>query len=133
MNNKFIDFSNSQFVGQDYYDEVSPEDPYPFHTLQRIEKGRRIGSFYMLKYAGIDKQGRWVVYDKDNNIGAGRQCHRRRPPICWQWSAPLHRFYDTHLSLSPIRRLCILPNSVGIPIFQHFTTFIIPPRIFKAM
>lgn len=68
MNNKSIDFSNSQFVGQDYYDEVSPEDPYPFHTLQRIEKGRRIGSFYMLKYAGIDKQGRWVVYDKDNNM-----------------------------------------------------------------
>lgn len=68
MNNEFVSFSNSQFVGQDYYDVVSPEDPYPFHTLQRIEKGRRIGSFYMLKYAGVDPQGRWIVYDKDGDM-----------------------------------------------------------------
>lgn len=68
MNNKFVSFSNSNFVGQDYYDVVSPEDPYPFHTLQRIEKGRRIGSFYMLKYAGVDPQGRWIVYDKDGDM-----------------------------------------------------------------
>ena len=67
MSNKFVSFSNNEFVGQDYYDVVSPEDPYPFHTLQRIEKGRRIGSFYMLKYAGVDPQGRWVVYDKDGD------------------------------------------------------------------
>lgn len=68
MSNKFVDFSNNNFEGQDYYDVVSPEDPYPFHTLQRIEKGRRIGSFYMLKYAGVDAQGRWVVYDKDGDL-----------------------------------------------------------------
>lgn len=68
MNNEFVSFSNSNFVGQDYYDVVSPEDPYPFHTLQRIEKGRRIGSFYMLKYAGVDPQGRWIVYDKDGDM-----------------------------------------------------------------
>lgn len=68
MNNEFVSFSNSKFVGQDYYDVVSPEDPYPFHTLQRIEKGRRIGSFYMLKYAGVDPQGRWIVYDKDGDM-----------------------------------------------------------------
>ncbi|MCR5077627.1 MAG: TonB-dependent receptor [Prevotella sp.] len=67
MSNKFVNFSNSQFVGQDYYDTVSPEDPYPFHTLQRIEKGKRIGNFYMLKYAGVDPQGRWIVYDKDGD------------------------------------------------------------------
>ncbi len=68
MNNEFVSFSNSQFVGQDYYDVVSPEDPYPFNTLQRIEKGKRIGSFYMLKYAGVDPQGRWIVYDKDGDM-----------------------------------------------------------------
>lgn len=67
MANKFVSFSNNQFVGQDYYDVVSPEDPYPFHTLQRIEKGKRIGNFYMLKYAGVDPQGRWVVYDKNGD------------------------------------------------------------------
>ena len=68
MSNKFVDFSNTQFVGQNYYDVVSPEDPYPFHTLQRIEKGKRIGNFYMLKYAGVDKQGRWIVYDKNGDL-----------------------------------------------------------------
>ena len=68
MNNEFESFSNSEFIGQDYYDVVSPEDPYPFHTLQRIEKGRRIGSFYMLKYAGVDPQGRWIVYDRDGDM-----------------------------------------------------------------
>jgi TonB-linked SusC/RagA family outer membrane protein len=67
MSNEFVDFSNNQFTGQDYYDVVSLEDPFPFHTLQRIEKGRRIGSFFLLKYAGIDKQGRWIVYDKDGD------------------------------------------------------------------
>lgn len=68
MNNKFVDFSNSTFVGQDFYDDVWTEDPYPLHTLQRIEKNRRIGSFYMLKYAGVDKEGNWIVYDKDGDM-----------------------------------------------------------------
>lgn len=68
MSNKFVDFSNSQFVGQNYYDVVSPEDPYPFHTLQRIEKGKRIGNFYMLKYAGVNPQGQWIVYDKNGDL-----------------------------------------------------------------
>lgn len=68
MSNEFVDFSNSQFAGQDYYDVVGLEDPFPFHTLQRIEKGRRIGSFFLLKYAGIDKEGRWIVYDKDGDM-----------------------------------------------------------------
>lgn len=67
MSNKFLSFSNANYVGQDYYDVVSPEDPYPFHTLQRIEKGKRIGNFYMLKYAGVDPQGRWIVYNKDGD------------------------------------------------------------------
>lgn len=67
MSNQFVDFSNTQFVGQDFYDVVGTEDPYPFHNLQRIEKGRRIGSFYMLKYAGVDPQGRWIVYDRDGD------------------------------------------------------------------
>ena len=46
---------------------VDTQDPYPFHTLQRIEKGRRIGSFYMWKYAGITPDGKWIVYDKDGD------------------------------------------------------------------
>ncbi len=68
MDNKFVDFSNSEYVGQDYYDMVGTEDPYPFHNLQRIEKGKRLGNFYMYRYAGIDENGNWAIYDKDGNI-----------------------------------------------------------------
>ncbi len=68
MDNKFVDFSNSKYVGQDYYDVCSTQDPYPYHYLQRIEKGKRLGNFYMLKYAGIDNNGEWIVYDKDGDL-----------------------------------------------------------------
>ncbi len=68
MDNKFVEFSNSQYVGQDYYDVCGTQDPYPFHNLQRIEKGKRLGNFYMLKYAGIDSGGNWIVYDKDGDL-----------------------------------------------------------------
>lgn len=66
--NKFVSFSNGQYVGQDYYDVCGTSDPYPMHTLQRIQAGERIGNFYMFKYAGIDKDGNFVVYDKKGNM-----------------------------------------------------------------
>lgn len=66
MNNEFVSFSNSEYVGQDYYDVAGTEDPFPFHYLQRIEKGKRLGNFYMLKFAGFNKQGDWLIYDKND-------------------------------------------------------------------
>lgn len=66
MNNEFVSFSNSEYVGQDYYYVAATEDPFPFHYLQRIEKGKRLGTFYMLKFAGFTKDGDWVIYDKNN-------------------------------------------------------------------
>ena len=45
MSNKFVDFSNSQYVGQDYYDVAGTSDPYPYYNLQRIQKGKSIGNF----------------------------------------------------------------------------------------
>ena len=68
MSNKFVDFSNSQYVGQDYYDVASTEDPYPFYNLQRIQKGESLGNFYMWRYAGHTADGEWLVYDKDGDI-----------------------------------------------------------------
>lgn len=68
MSNKFVDFSNSQYVGQDYYDVAGTSDPYPYYYLQRIEKGKSIGNFYMWKYAGHTTEGEWLVYDKDGDI-----------------------------------------------------------------
>ena len=67
MGNKFVSFSNEQYEGRSYEDRVSTQEPYPFHYLQRLEEGKRVGNFYMWKYAGIDPQGRWIVYDKDGD------------------------------------------------------------------
>lgn len=68
MRNKFVDFSNSQYVGQDFYNVCGTEDPYPFYNLQRIEKGESLGNFFMWKYAGHTTDGEWLVYDKDGDI-----------------------------------------------------------------
>ena len=68
MSNKFVDFSNSQYVGQDFYNVCDTGEPYPFYSLQRIEKGKSLGNFYMWKYAGITSDGDWLVYDKDGDI-----------------------------------------------------------------
>lgn len=68
MSNKFVEFSNSEYVGQDYYNVCGTEDPYPFYNLQRIEKGESLGNFYMWRYAGITSEGEWLVYDKDGDI-----------------------------------------------------------------
>ncbi|MDE5682794.1 MAG: TonB-dependent receptor, partial [Muribaculaceae bacterium] len=68
MSNKFVDFSNSEYVGQDYYNVCGTEDPYPFYNLQRIEKGESVGNFFMWRYAGINEDGEWLVYDKDSDI-----------------------------------------------------------------
>ncbi len=68
MSNKFVDFSNSKYVGQDFYNVCDTSDPYPFYTLQRIQKGESLGNIYMWKYAGITTDGDWLVYDKDGDI-----------------------------------------------------------------
>lgn len=68
MANKFVDFSNSEYVGKDYYAVCSTEAPYPNYNLQRIEKGESIGNFYMWKYAGISSDGEWLIEDKKGNI-----------------------------------------------------------------
>ena len=68
MKNKFVDFSNSKYVGQDYYDMAGTEDPYPYYNLQRIQKGESLGNFYMWRYAGHSADGEWLVYDKDGDI-----------------------------------------------------------------
>ena len=68
MSNKFVDFSNSKYVGQDFYNVCGTSDPYPFYNLQRIEKGQSLGNFYMWRYAGITTEGEWLVYDREGDI-----------------------------------------------------------------
>lgn len=42
------------------------ESPNQPGKLQRIEEGQRLGNYYTWKYAGIDADGDWVVWNKDN-------------------------------------------------------------------
>ncbi len=40
-------------------------------SAQRLEEGKRIGSFYMLRSAGVDETGRLLVYDKAGEVIPG--------------------------------------------------------------
>ena len=71
MDNRFVSFSNTIYKGQKYYYVAPTEDPFPFHYLQRIEEGERLGNFYMWRFAGFNQSGEWVIYDKDGNYKAG--------------------------------------------------------------
>ena len=67
MDNRFVSFSNSKYVGQKYYDVAGTEDPFPFHYLQRIEEGKRLGTFYIWKFAGFNKTGDFIIYDQNGD------------------------------------------------------------------
>jgi len=70
-NNKFLSFSNDMYRGQNFQYMANMPAPGSPGPSQRLEEGRRIGSFYMYKSAGIDATGRLMVYDKSGNIIPG--------------------------------------------------------------
>lgn len=67
-NNKFLEFSNEIYKGRDYYEMCHMESPGAPGYLQQIRKGESIGTFVMLRYAGIDDTGNWLVYNKNNVV-----------------------------------------------------------------
>ena len=64
-NNKFVSFSNDIYKGQSYYSTCEMANPNNPGYLQRIEEGQRIGNYFTYRYAGVDKEGDWMVYNKD--------------------------------------------------------------------
>jgi TonB-linked SusC/RagA family outer membrane protein len=69
--NKFASFSNNAYQGADYYDRVGLPSPGSPGNAQRLQEGQRVGTFYMLKSAGVDDQGRLLVYAQDGSIITG--------------------------------------------------------------
>ncbi|MBE7174342.1 MAG: SusC/RagA family TonB-linked outer membrane protein [Williamsia sp.] len=69
--NKFVSFSNDLYQGQKFADIVGMPSPGSPGTAQRLEEGRRIGSFYMLRSAGYDVTGRLLVYDRTGKVIPG--------------------------------------------------------------
>ncbi len=68
MENKFVSFSNSKFVGSDYYAMAAVENPFGGYHLQRLEAGGPVGNFYMWKFGGINEKGEWLVKDRSGNL-----------------------------------------------------------------
>ena len=67
-NNKFTNFSNNVYTGQSYYPMMSMANPSNPGYLQRIEEGRRVGSFFTYRFAGFSDDGNWLVYNKDGEV-----------------------------------------------------------------
>ncbi|ARK13766.2 SusC/RagA family TonB-linked outer membrane protein [Fibrella sp. ES10-3-2-2] len=66
--NKFVSFSNEAFKGQTFIDVVGLPAPGSPGTSQRLQENTRIGSFYMLKSAGVDETGALLVYNKNGDV-----------------------------------------------------------------
>jgi TonB-dependent starch-binding outer membrane protein SusC len=69
--NEFVSFSNDTYRGQPFLDVVNMPSPGSPPPAQRLQEGKRIGSFYMLRSAGIDATGRLLVYDKNGKVIPG--------------------------------------------------------------
>ncbi|SCC44709.1 TonB-linked outer membrane protein, SusC/RagA family [Chitinophaga costaii] len=72
-NNKFVSFSNSLYQGAPYQDLASLPSPGTPGTIERLQEGHRIGEFYMLKSAGVDQDGKLLVYKKDGTVVTANQ------------------------------------------------------------
>ena len=53
---------------QIYYDTVSFPSPGSPGTAVRLQPDQEIGQFFIWKYAGIDDDGNWLLYDNDENV-----------------------------------------------------------------
>lgn len=73
--NKFVSFSNDLYKGATYQDLVGLPAPGSPGTIQRLEEGRRVGSFYTFRNAGVDASGALLVYKKDGSIVPANQAN----------------------------------------------------------
>lgn len=65
-NNKFVNFSNHSFQGKNYQWMCYMESPGTPGPLQQIREGERIGNYVTWAYAGVDDNGNWLVWNKEN-------------------------------------------------------------------
>lgn len=42
--------------------------PMSMGYATKLVNGSKIGQFWLFKYAGLDENGKWLIYDKDNNV-----------------------------------------------------------------
>lgn len=51
-----------------YQDRKSMPDPGSPGTAVRLQAGSTIGDYFLWRYAGVDENGEWLVYDKNNKV-----------------------------------------------------------------
>lgn len=51
-----------------YEDRMGFPGPGSPGDAVRLQAGQNIGKFYIWRYAGIDNDGNWLLYDKNNNV-----------------------------------------------------------------
>ena len=51
-----------------FLDEVTFPSPGNPGTAVRLQNGLELGQFFIYKYAGLDENGKWLIYDKNNEI-----------------------------------------------------------------
>lgn len=66
--NKFLSFSNEAYTGKSYYNVCTMANPNNPGYLQRIEEGKRVGNYFTYRYAGVDSEGDWLIYDRYDNV-----------------------------------------------------------------
>ncbi|MCI1647690.1 MAG: SusC/RagA family TonB-linked outer membrane protein [Bacteroides sp.] len=54
----------------EYLDQVTFPSPGNPGTGARLQNNMVLGQFFVYKYAGVDDDGKWLIYDKDNNVVA---------------------------------------------------------------
>lgn len=59
---------NSLWGSQTYWDRKDFEAPGSPGSAVRLIAGEKVGRYYIWKYAGIDDDGNWLLYDKDDNV-----------------------------------------------------------------
>lgn len=67
-NNRFLSFSNDIYQGEDYEWMCKMSNPNNPGYLQKIEVGKRIGNYCTYRYAGVDDDGDWLIYNKAGEV-----------------------------------------------------------------
>lgn len=68
QNSVFVSFSNDLYQGQNFVDQINMPAPGSPGPAQRLQEGKRVGMFYFWKYAGVDTDGNFQVYNKDGEV-----------------------------------------------------------------
>ena len=72
---------------KEFIDQVTFPSPGNPGTGARMQNNMTIGQFFTYKYAGIDENGEWLIYDKDNNVVPANETNLKSENKCFTGNA----------------------------------------------